>query len=274
MIRSNRATAVPGFRRHHVSNDSAAYARIIRDGDIGRTRKRTSATAAEARAGVNRNRIYAHSAAGWIGTRVIGSAPLQLRILAIRRWRQIDGGGNKAAGVSGPCLASCQYAIRDTDGAVIAAFDKSAARGKDVDERSAIHADLKHTAIEAGFSVVAVSKRQPDCRIRTRHRRVRNSDNRRGQTVLCRSHRTDAASGIGRGFIGGGRTPRCGSTCLCRGPTSGKGRGRHAVEVFGERWRGIDEQSERIGDADVTKIQVTVLEGESQRDSAAAGAVI
>src|SRR5689334_12521783 len=159
MVRRNRTAAATGFGRRRVSNYSAADSRIIRDGDIRRTRKRTRAAATNARTRKDGNRVYSHAAR--ISTGVIGSMPSELRILTIRGWRQIDRGGNVAAGTPGPGRLTGKDAIGSTDGAVIASFHKTTAGGNDFDERTAIDTDLQPTAVETGFRVVVVSKRQP-----------------------------------------------------------------------------------------------------------------
>src|SRR5215470_13520527 len=100
MVRRNRTAAVTGFGRRRVSNYSATDPRIIRDGDIRRTRKRTRPAATNARTRIDGNRVYSQAAR--IVTGVIGSMPPELRILTIRSWGQIDRGSNVAAGTPGP----------------------------------------------------------------------------------------------------------------------------------------------------------------------------
>ena len=159
MVRRNRTAAVTGFGRRRVSNYSSADSRIIRDGDIRRTRKRTRPAATNARTRIDRNRVYSQAAR--ISTGVIGSMPSELRILTIRGWRQIDRGGNVAAGTPGPGRLTGKDAIGSTNGTVIASFHKTTASGNDFHERTAIDTDLQPTSVKAGFRVEVVSKRQP-----------------------------------------------------------------------------------------------------------------
>src|SRR5882672_4156940 len=192
MIRSNHTAAVTSFPGHGVGNYCATLSRIIRYGDVGRTSQNTSPTATNTRAGIDRNRIYPHAAAGWIRTRVISCTPPELCILAIRSSRKDNGGGNESAGVSGPCLPSCQHAVSDTDAGVIATLDETAAGCQDVRERPAIDADLQHATVKASFRVVAVPELQSHAGIGTHCRRSRNCYYRRRQTVVAGSCRTRA----------------------------------------------------------------------------------
>src|ERR1041384_4408351 len=133
MVRRNRTAAVTGFGRRRVSNDSAANSRIILDGDIRRTRKRTRPAATNARTGIDGKRVYSQAAR--ISTGVIGSMPSELRILTVSGRGQIDRGGNVTAGTPGPGRLTGKDAVGSTDGAVIASFHKTTASGSDFAQR-------------------------------------------------------------------------------------------------------------------------------------------